>query len=290
MEEGIFKLTTDFADIVVEAHKWLKNRYPDAEDAAVWLNQVLKIDKKAPFVVCDVRNHSQLIKQLQKSFHYTAPDSLHHFIRITRREDLIKRIEEYKEDLKNFCRTIIITVNEKRKEIELAPHDMSKPCLILKFLSVTSFDEIEAFLDDCFGIDKRYLRTHKIGSGCVEVTLQFEASMEQHFQDCIDKMKERKADKLCVKMFIESAEILDRRTQKDTAQPDVKGKDIKKTKIPQGLHQYELRQRPILYMFKTRSRRHTTQTYTSIKTRKRAYTSDALTFEGCKRAKESSLF
>ena len=246
-----------------------------------------------PFVVCDVRNHSQLIKQLQKSFHYTAPDSLHHFIRITRREDLKKRIEEYKEDFKNFCRTIIITVNEKIKEVhvvELAPHDMSKPCLILKFSSVTSFDEIEAFLDDCFGIIKRYLRIHKIGSGCVEVTLQFEASMEQHFQDCIDKMKDRKVDKLCVKMFIESAEILDRTNQKDTAQPDVKGKSIKKTKIPQVLHQYELRQRPILYMFKTRSRRHTTQTYTSMKTRKRAYTPDALTFNGCKRVKERYLF
>ena len=49
MEEGIFKLTTEFADIVVEAHKWLKNHYPDAEDAAVWLNQVLKIDKKSAF-------------------------------------------------------------------------------------------------------------------------------------------------------------------------------------------------------------------------------------------------
>ena len=290
MEEGIFQLRRDFSDIVLEVYRWLKNRCPDADDAAVWLNQALKIDKKASNVLQNVRDHTTLMEQLQEKFHYTTPDFLHQFIRITASRDLNKRIEKYKEDFKNFCQTIIITVNEKKKEIELAPHDMSKPCLILKFLSVTSFDEIEAFLDDCFGIDKRYLRTHKIGSGCVEVTLQFEASMEQHFKDCIDKMKKRKADKLSVEMLIESAEILIRRNQKDTAQPDVKGKDTKKKKIPLALHQYELRQRPILYMFETRSRRHTTETYTSMKTRKRTYTADASTFNGCKRAKESSLF
>ena len=200
MEEGLFQLKRDFADIIAEAYKWLRNRYPDAEIAAVWLNQVLKIATQAPCVVHDVRNHSQLSEQLHKSFHYTAPDFLLQLVKITGNKELIEQTEKYKEDFITFCRTITISVNEKQQEVQFDRRDISKPCLILKFLSVTSFDEIEAFLEDKFKIYKHYLRIHKIKSGCIEVILQFDAIVEEHFQECV-KMKE---DKHCVNMYIES--------------------------------------------------------------------------------------
>ena len=233
MEEGLFQLKRDFADIVVEAYKWLKNRYPDAEIAAVWLNQVLKIATQAPFVVHDVRNHPQLFEQLQKSFHYTAPDFLRQLAKITGNQELIEQTEKYKEDFINFCRTMTISVNEKQQEVEFDRRDISKPCLILKFLSVTFFDVIEDFLEDTFKIYKHYLRIHKIKSGCIEVILQFDATMEQHFQECV-KMKECK-EKHCASMYIES-----KGEQPGTPKqrPDVKNKE----RTPDQPHSCALRQ------------------------------------------------
>ena len=48
-------------------------------------------------------------------------------------------------------------------------------------------DAIFAFLEDVFGIYKRYFRIHKIEPGCIKVTLQFPADMQQLIQGCIDQ-------------------------------------------------------------------------------------------------------
>ena len=52
------------------------------------------------------------------------------------------------------------------------------------------FIEIYVFLDNVFGIYKRYLRLHKIEPGCIKVTLQFPPGMTQLIQDCIDQTSE----------------------------------------------------------------------------------------------------
>ena len=49
------------------------------------------------------------------------------------------------------------------------------------------FDGILAFLEDVFGIYKRYFRIHKIERGCIKVTLQFPADMQELIQGCIDQ-------------------------------------------------------------------------------------------------------
>ena len=180
----IGKLKSDFGDIVVRALRWLRERYPEAQEAATWLNEMLRGHPSEPLVAeASVRNHDALRKLLQTKWSFTNSRFLQGLVESTEDEALIERMSNYNEEFKYVRRSIPIN----NQEVTFEDYDLNKPCLILIFESITYFNDIEIFLDEVFHIYRRYLRVHKIKPGCVEVTLQFPANMELLLQVCIDK-------------------------------------------------------------------------------------------------------
>ena len=74
IEKQIGKLKSDFADTVVETHKKLKDRCSDPEDAASWLNEILRGTKDEPLVIEEsVSDYNDLFRLLQKKWSFTDP-------------------------------------------------------------------------------------------------------------------------------------------------------------------------------------------------------------------------
>ena len=168
----------------MRALRWLRERYPKAQEAAIWLNEMLRGRPSEPLVAEDsVQNHDALRKLLQTKWSFTNSRFVQGLVECTGDEALIERMNNYNEEFKHIRYSIPIS----NQEVTFEDYDPNKPCLILIFESITYFNDIEIFLDEVFHIYRRYLRVHKIKPGCVEVTLQFPANMELLLQACIDK-------------------------------------------------------------------------------------------------------
>ena len=229
MEENIQQLKIDFADIVVGACRWLRNRYPNAEDAAVWLNEALKGLQSEPLVVKgSVSDHSTLLEKLQEKWSFTNRTFLQQLIEKTVSRALIKKINKYEEHFKKVCDSITISNKAIQKEMIFEPYDESKPCLVIVITSVSHLDDIKVFLMDVFNIHERHLRIHKIASGCVEVSLQFEACMKPYIQGCVDKKCEEV--KHYAKMYIEEDQVEIRQAQPQAVTNKVQQKKRRPTK------------------------------------------------------------
>ena len=288
IQKRICKLKSEFGDIVVRALRWLKYRYPDAQDAAVWLNETLRGLPSEPLAIeDDIGNHDALWKILQTKWSFTNSRFLQGLVESSRDAGLIERMCNYNEGFKFVRRSIPIS----NQEVAFEDYDPNKPCLILIFESITYFNDIEIFLDDVFHIYRRYLRVHKIKPGCVEVILQFPASMEPLLQACIDK--KHKSVEHYTKMRIES-------NKKQLKSPmSIISRDLKSKQITpieeetrEQVHWCVDRREHINYK-KSWSRSHSyagTQSpvhYIGPKSRKRANTTDASSKEElCKRTKQ----
>ena len=181
MEKNIKQLKSDFSMIVVSACSWLRNHFPEAEDATVWLNEILKVHQQDPPVVQGVvRDHPALREQLQAKWSFVNPDILQRLVNEigTNEVELLENMTKYKEKFKKVCAMIPIS-----KEVESESCDHTKPCLILKITEVSDFPDIEVFLTEVFGIYKRYLRIHKIQQDCVGIDKNCEAAKhaEMHY-------------------------------------------------------------------------------------------------------------
>ena len=76
-EEQIENLKEDFAALVIETRRCLKKRYSDAEEAATWINEILRgTQDEPPVVEVSVSDYSNLFIQLQKKWSFTKPDLL----------------------------------------------------------------------------------------------------------------------------------------------------------------------------------------------------------------------
>ena len=98
---------------------------------------------------------------------------------------LSKRMKDYSAEYDEICRSF----TKLNEHVSLEDYDSSKPCLVLIFESGTTFDNVQIFLDEVFGIYRRYLRVHKIMPGSVKLILQFPDSMKPLLQVCIDKKR-----------------------------------------------------------------------------------------------------
>ena len=172
----------EFADIVVRTFRWLDHRYPETRDAIRWLNESLRGQQSEPLVI-SVSEDVPLDEQLQKRWSFTNSSFLEGLVKKTNDQDLIERMNKYNKHFKYVRRSIPIS----DRKIIFEPFNPNKPCLVLVFKNITYFDDIDLFLQEVFNIYRWYLRVHMIEPRCVKVTLQFDASMEQFLQDCIDK-------------------------------------------------------------------------------------------------------
>ena len=205
-QDRIDGLQSDFAEIALEAAKCLKNKYPDdPETAGKWLNEVMRGIQDEPLVVgagVTAVSHDDLFKHLQTKWSFTNPTNLEKLIRKlqTAPRSLKEKIREYTKKFKDFCHSLSLDGNT---QLHFETLDGKQPCLIIEMTAIEQdFDEILAFLEDVFGIYKRYFRIHKIEPGCIKITLQFPADMQQLIQGCID----RKCDAL--KQYAISMQIL----------------------------------------------------------------------------------
>ena len=149
IQKRIGKLKSEFGDIVVRALRWLKDRYPKAQDAVVWLNEMLRGLPSEPLAIEDnIGNHDALWKILQTKWSFTNTRFLQGLVESTRDAALIERMCNYNEEFKFVRRSIPIS----NQEVAFEDYDPNKPCLILIFESITYFNDIEIFLDDVFHI------------------------------------------------------------------------------------------------------------------------------------------
>ena len=178
------KLT--FADLVVTVHQCLKASRSDAEATAVWLNEILRGSRDEPLVIEDkVEDYADIFSQLQKKWSFTSPTLLRQLVENMGNGSLSKRMKDYSAEYDEICRSF----TKLNEHVSLEDYDSSKPCLVLIFESGTTFDNVQIFLDEVFGIYRRYLRVHKIMPGSVKLILQFPDSMKPLLQVCIDKKR-----------------------------------------------------------------------------------------------------
>ena len=192
IEEKIKHLKADFAAIVIETRGHLEELYSNVENAATWLNEILRGNEDEPLVVEEsAPDYSKLFRQLQKKWSFTRPDLLQQLVDELTIVSLKKRMQAYTERYDAFCHSFPINKETKAKSVQFEPRDPRQPCLVIIFESISKYFNIEVFLTDVFKIYKRYLRVHKIDLDSVQrVTVQFAASMEPHLQACIDQGKE----------------------------------------------------------------------------------------------------
>ena len=103
----------------------------------------------------------------------------------------------YSQEYDSFCQSLKIDESSLGKGIYFDDNDAANPCLIVIIESSQEgpadpleLNQIYVFLDNVFGIYKRYLRLHKIEQGCIKVTLQFPPSMTKLIKACIDQKGE----------------------------------------------------------------------------------------------------
>ena len=194
IEEKIDNLKAEFAAIVTETRKCVKARHSDPEDAASWLNEILRGTQNEPLIVEEsAPDYSNLFRQLQKKWSFTNHDLLQQLLDKLKDDLLNEKMKVYKESFDTFCHSfssLLPSINNE-SVTRFEPCDPSQPCLVLIFESVSKFYDIEVFLTDVFSIHKRYLRVHKIELGSIKkVTLQFAPSMKPLLQDITDKKQE----------------------------------------------------------------------------------------------------
>ena len=191
-QEQIADFKRRFAFLSMEATEYLKKRFPDPESLIVLLNDLLKIDLKEPLMIEQpVATHLELFLQLQKKWSFTNPTILQQLINYLAGEDLQQKMRKYSQEYDSFCQSLKINESSLQKGIHFDEYDTTKPCLIVIIESgPLNLHEIYVFLDNVFGIYKRYLRLHKIEPGCIKVTLQFPPSMIQLIKACIDQKSE----------------------------------------------------------------------------------------------------
>ena len=221
-QDRIDGLQSEFAEIALEASKCLKNKYPDdPETAGKWLNEVMRGIQDEPLVVgagVTAVSHDDLFKHLQTKWSFTNPTNLEKLIRKlqTAPRSLKEKIREYTKKFKDFCHSLSLDGNT---QLHFETLDGKQPCLIIEMTAIEQdFDEILAFLEDVFGIYKRYFRIHKIEPGCIKITLQFPPDMQQLIQGCID----RKCDAL--KQYAISMQILKPHEMQGKENPSVDDK------------------------------------------------------------------
>ena len=189
IEEQIEDLKADFANIVTDTQVCLEDRYSNPKYARSWLNEILRGTKDEPLVIEE--SASDYFLQLQNKWSFTNPTLLQQLADKLKNALLKGKMQDYKRKFDEFCHSFPINNETAAKPVEFELCDPRQPCLVLIFESVSKFYDIEVFLTDVFDIYKRYLRVHKIELGSIQtVTVQFAASMEPHFQACIDQNRE----------------------------------------------------------------------------------------------------
>ena len=181
-----------FAHLAMGAMDYLKKSYPDTENLIVLLNDLLKGDLKEPLMIEQpVATHIDLFLLLQTKWSFTNPTILQQLINYLAGEDLQQKMTKYSQEYDSFCQSLKINESSIQRGIHFDDYDTTNPYLIVIIESgPLNFNEIYLFLDNVFGIYKRYLRLHKIEPGCIKVTLQFPPSMTQLIQACIDQKSE----------------------------------------------------------------------------------------------------
>ena len=190
--EQIADFKKRYAFLAMKATDYLKKHYRDPESLMVLLNDLLKSDSKEPLMIEQpVSTYGELFLQLQKKWSFTNPTILQQLINYLTGKDLQQEMKKYSQEYDSFCQSLKINESSLGKGIHFDEYDDTKPCLIVIIeAGPLDFNEIYVFLDDVFGIYKRYLRLHKIEPGCIKVTLQFPPSMTQVLQACIDQKGE----------------------------------------------------------------------------------------------------
>ena len=195
VQKKILDLKREFRNISMKARRWLKDTYPDAQEAAWWLNDTLGGSQDEPLVVeASKSDYGKIGDQLQKKWSFTNPDFLEQLIG-EMDTTLIEQMRDYRKKFDCFCRSFPISNQTIDKEVFFEDHDPSQPCLVLMIESDidTNFHDVRVFLEDVFDIYKRYLRVHKIASGKVrKVTLQYPPNMGPHLQERIRHNQDNK--------------------------------------------------------------------------------------------------
>lgn len=187
-KSDVFCLKEDFTQLSLSARHQLKKRYPDAGDAKVFVNEMLRGRPDEPLVVRgQISNHDEIFDLLQEKWSPTNPTLLQQLINCIGDDSHKERMLKYSNALDHFKSSLHLSPETLNGGISFEDHlDPYKPCLILVIeMSKTSLSEIYDFLDEVFGFYQRYLRVHKIQRGCIKVTMQFPVSMTQLLQKCI---------------------------------------------------------------------------------------------------------
>ena len=192
------KLKRDFADIVEGVFGWLRNRYPEAENAAVWHNETLKDFQSEPIAVQN--DYPTIFEQLQKRWSFTNTGTLQQLVKET--IELNSNMDLYKIELSNQCNSIIESKKAMTKKVILEPYDANKPRLVLKITSIAFFNDVEVCLKKVFGTYKRYLTIHKIEPGCA--TMQFDGRIKPQLQACISSSSKKSSCMLKCKYTYQS--------------------------------------------------------------------------------------
>ena len=179
------KLKRDFANIVVGVFGWLRNRYPEAENAAVWLNETLKDFQSEP--IAAQNDYPTIFEQLWKRWSFTNTGALQQLVKET--IELNNNMDLYQIELSNLCNSIIESKKATKKKLILEPYDANKPRLVLKITAILLFNDIEVCLKKIFGTYRRYLTIHKIEPGCA--TMQFDGSIKPQLQSCISSSSKK---------------------------------------------------------------------------------------------------
>ena len=187
-----------FAFLEMEMTDYLKKSYPDPESLMVLLNSLLKSGSKEPLMIeVPVATYGELFLQLQNKWSFTNPTILQQLINYLAGEALQQKMRKYSQEYDIFCQSLKIDESSLQKRIHFDDYDAANPCLIVIIESSQEgpadpleLNDIYVFLDNVFGIYKRYLRLHKIERGCIKITLQFPPSMTKLIQACIDQKGE----------------------------------------------------------------------------------------------------
>ncbi len=192
IQKSIASLKLEFTNIATKAFEVLKNQQPNAGSLTVWLNELLKGDLKEPLMCENIAtNHEQLFLLLQKKWSFTNSDILEQLINYLDNKSLQQSIRDYHKNYKSFCQSLKFSEKSLEKGMHFSDHDPSRPCLVLIIDSgPMTLQEIYLFLDNVFGIYKRYMRVHKIEPGCIKVTLQFPLDMKKLIEACVDEKSE----------------------------------------------------------------------------------------------------
>ena len=191
-QEQIAGFKKRYAFLAMEATEYLKKSYHDPESLMVLLNDILKSDLKEPLMIEQpVATHGELFLQLQKKWSFTNPTILQQLISYLAGEALQQKMRKYSQEYDSFRQSLKINESSLQRGIQFDEYDATNPCLIVIIESgPLDLNEIYVFLDNVFGIYKRYLRLHKIEPSCIKVTLQFPPSMTQLLKACIDQKGE----------------------------------------------------------------------------------------------------